>query len=129
MELPDTVKELLDEKVYVHLATIMPDGSPQVSVVWVGRDGDKVLFSSALGRVKPRNIELDPRVALSFTPPDKPYENTVLRGRVTKTATDGTWLIDQLANKYLGHESYQFATPGEVRVNYEIEIDAVSQWG
>lgn len=129
MELSDTVKGLLDEKVYVHLATIMPDGSPQVSVVWVTRDGDKVLFSSALGRVKPRNIELDPRVALSFTPPDKPYENTVLRGRVTKTATDGTWLIDQLANKYLGHESYQFATPGEVRVNYEIEIDAVSQWG
>ncbi len=129
MELSDTVKGLLDQKVYVHLATIMPDGSPQVSVVWVARDGDKVLFSSALGRVKPRNIELDPRVALSFTPPDKPYENTVLRGRVTKTATDGTWLIDQLANKYLGHESYQFATPGEVRVNYEIEIDAVSQWG
>ncbi|MCL1597772.1 MAG: PPOX class F420-dependent oxidoreductase [Actinomycetia bacterium] len=129
MELPDAVKGLLDEKVYVHLATIMPDGSPQVSVVWVDRDGDKVLFSSALGRVKPRNIELDPRVALSFTPPDKPYENTVLRGRVTKTATDGTWLIDRLAKKYLDHESYQFATPGEVRVNYEIEIDAVSQWG
>ncbi len=129
MELSDAVKELLDEKIYVHLATIMPDGSPQVSVVWVDRDGDKVLFSSALGRVKPRNIELDPRVALSFTPPDKPYENTVLRGRVTKTATDGTWLIDQLAKKYLDHESYQFGTPGEVRVNYEIEIDAVSQWG
>ncbi len=129
MELSDSVKNLLDDKIYVHLATIMPDGSPQVSVVWVDRDGDKVLFSSALGRVKPRNIELDPRVALSFTPPDKPYENTVLRGRVTKTATDGTWLIDRLAKKYLGHESYQFATPGEVRVNYEIEIDAVSQWG
>ena len=129
MELSDDIKQLLDEKIYVHLATIMPDGSPQVSVVWVDRDGDKVLFSSALGRVKPRNIELDPRVALSFTPPDNPYENTVLRGRVTKTATDGTWLIDRLANKYLGHESYQFAQPGDVRVNYEIEIDAVSQWG
>ena len=129
MGLPDDIKELLDEKVYVHLGTVMPDGSPHVSVVWIGRDGDKVLFSSALGRVKPRNLELDPRVALSFTPPDKPYQNIVLRGRVTKTATDGTWLIDRLANKYLGHESYQFAKPGEVRVNYEIEIDTASQWG
>jgi PPOX class probable F420-dependent enzyme len=129
MELPNDIKDLLDEKVYVHLGTIMPDGSPHVSVVWIGRDGDKVLFSSALGRVKPRNLELDPRVALSFTPPDKPYQNIVLRGRVTKTATDGTWLIDSLANKYLGHESYQFAKPGEVRVNYEIEIDTASQWG
>ncbi len=123
------MREALDQKVYAHLATLMPDGSPQVSVVWVGRDGDKVLFSTATGRVKPRNIEKDPRVALSFTPPDMPFKNYTLRGRVTKTATDGTWLIDQLANKYLGHESYQFGAPGEVRVNYEIEIDSASVWG
>ncbi len=129
MELPDDIKELLDQKVYVHLATLMPDGSPQVSVVWVGRDGDKVLFSSAVGRIKARNIERDPRVALSFTPPDTPYTNVVMRGRVTKAETDGTWLIDRLANKYLGHESYQFAQPGEVRVNYEIEIDTATRWG
>ena len=58
-----------------------------------------------------------------------PYKNIVMQGTVTKMATDGTWLIDQLANKYLGHESYQFGKPGEVRVNYEIEIESIGSWG
>ena len=129
MELPQEIKEALDDKVYVHLGTLMPDGSPHVSIVWIGRDGDKALFSTADGRVKPRNLELDPRVALSFTPPDMPFKNIVLRGHVTKTATDGTWLIDDLSGKYMGHDSYQFGAPGEVRVNYEIEIDSASIWG
>jgi PPOX class probable F420-dependent enzyme len=129
MELSQEIKDAVDDKVYVHLGTLMPDGSPHVSIVWIGRDGDNLLFSTAEGRVKPRNLENDPRVALSFTPPDTPFKNYVLRGRVTKTATDGTWLIDDLANKYMGHDAYQFGAPGEVRVNYEIEIDSVSIWG
>jgi len=129
MQLPEDIKAALDEKVYVHVATLNPDGSPQVSVVWIDRSGDAVLFSTAEGRVKPRNIAHDPRVALSWTPPDEPYKNIVMQGTVTKVATDGTWLIDQLANKYLDHESYQFGKPGEVRVNYEIEIDSISSWG
>lgn len=129
MELPSEIKNALDERVYVHLGTLMPDGSPHVSVVWIGRDGDTVLFSTAEGRVKPRNLEFDPRVALSFTPPDSPFRNIVLRGQVTKTARDGTWLIDALAGKYLGHDSYQFGVHGEVRVNYEIEITSASTWG
>ena len=129
MQIPDEFRAALNEKVYAHLATLNPDGSPQVSVVWITRHGDKVLFSTAEGRVKPRNIANDPRVAISFTPPDDPYKNIVMQGRVTKTASDGTWLIDELANKYLGHDSYQFGKPGEVRVNYEIEIDRISSWG
>lgn len=129
MPIPEETKTALDERVYVHLATVNLDGSPQVSVVWITRRGDTVLFSTAAGRVKPRNIAHDPRVALSFTPPDEPYRNITLTGRVTKTAQDGTWLIDELANKYLDHESYQFARPGEVRVNYEIEIENVANWG
>ena len=129
MPISEETTAALDERVYAHLATINPDGSPQVSVVWITRRGDTVLFSTATGRIKPRNISHDPRVALSFTPPDEPYRNITLQGRVTKTAEDGTWLIDELANKYLGHESYQFARPGEVRVNYEIEIDSVANWG
>ena len=129
MELPDDIRSALDEKVFVHVATLNPDGSPQVSVVWMTRRGDTVLFSTAQGRVKPRNIDNDPRVALSFSPPDDTSRNIVMQGRVTKIATDGTWLIDELANKYLGHDSYQFAKPGEVRVNYEIEIGRISTWG
>lgn len=129
MRIPDDVRSDLDQKVFVHLATLMPDGSPQVSVVWIGRDGDKLLVSTAAGRVKPRNLELDPRVALSFSPPDNPSRNITVRGRVTKTANDGTWLIDSLANKYHGHENYQFGKPGEIRVNYEIEVTSLSVWG
>jgi PPOX class probable F420-dependent enzyme len=128
MELPDDIRSALDEKVFVHVATLNPDGSPQVSVVWMTRRGDTVLFSTAEGRVKPRNIANDSRVALSFSPPENTGMNIVMQGRVTKIATDGTWLIDELANKYLGHDSYQFAKPGEVRVNYEIEIDRISTW-
>jgi PPOX class probable F420-dependent enzyme len=129
MELSQEIKDMIDDKVYVHLGTVMPDGSPHVSIVWVGRDGDKILFSTAEGRIKPRNLQLDPRVALSFTPPDTPFKNIVLRGHVTKTEADGTWLIDDLAGKYMGHDSYQFGVPGEVRVNYEIEVDSASTWG
>lgn len=125
MQLPKDIKEMLDEKVYVHVATLNPDGSPQVSVVWVGRDRDKVLISTVEGRIKPRNIKLDPRVAFSFTPPGDSYVNIVMQGRVVKAATDGMWLIDALAKKYVGTDSYTFGKEGEVRVNYEIEIDSI----
>ena len=70
MELPQRIKDEIDKKVFVHLATIMPDGSPQISVVWVERDGDTILFSSAEGRAKTDNIRRDNRVALSFTTDD-----------------------------------------------------------
>lgn len=129
MQLPEEVRSALDEKVFVHLATVNPDGSPQVSVVWITRRGDTVLFSTAEGRIKPRNIANDPRIALSFTPPDTTSRNFVMQGTVVKTAADGTWLIDELAGKYLGHDSYQFAKPGEIRVNYEVEIGSISVWG
>lgn len=129
MELPHDIKSALDEKVFVHIGTLNPDGSPQVSVVWITRRGDTVLFSTAEGRVKPRNIAHDPRVALSFSPPDNTSKNVTMQGRVTKIAAGGTWLIDELASKYVGHDSYQFAKPGEVRVNYEVEIDRISTWG
>jgi PPOX class probable F420-dependent enzyme len=129
MQLPDEIRSALDEKVFVHVGTLNPDGSPQVSVVWMTRRGDTILFSTAEGRVKPRNIANDPRIALSFSPPDNTSQNIVMQGRVTQTATDGTWLIDELANKYVGHDSYEFGKPGEVRVNYEVEIDRISTWG
>lgn len=124
--LPEDLKAALDDKVYVHLATVMPDGSPQVSVVWIGRDGDKILFSTAEGRVKTANIRRDNRVGLSFTPGGDSYKNYVMRGRVTRFEPDGFWLIDDLAKKYKGTEKYEMATPGQVRVNGEIEIDSIS---
>jgi PPOX class probable F420-dependent enzyme len=125
MELPDRVKQALDERVFVHVATVMPDGSPHVSVIWVGRRGDTVLFSTAEGRVKTENIRRDPRVALSFTAIGDDYVNYVLRGRVTRFEADGWWLIDELARKYTDADEYRWKLPGQVRVNGEIEIEAV----
>jgi PPOX class probable F420-dependent enzyme len=125
MELPEALRTALDEKVFVHLATVMPDGSPQVSVVWVGRRADTVLFSTAEGRVKTENIRRDNRVGLSFTTVGDDYVNYVMRGRVTRFEADGWWLIDDLARKYTGADEYEWKTPGQVRVNGEIEIDSL----
>jgi PPOX class probable F420-dependent enzyme len=125
VELPEPVRAALDEKVFVHLATSMPDGSPQVSVIWVGREGDTVLFSTAEGRVKTENIRRDNRVALSFTTVGDEYVNYVMRGRVTRFEADGWWLIDELARKYTDADDYVWKTPGQVRVNGEIEIDTL----
>lgn len=126
MQLPDDVKAALDENVFVHLATVNPDGSPQVSVIWVGTDGDTILFSTAEGRVKTANIRRDNRVGLSFTVDGDEYKNYVMQGRVTRFEPDGWWLIDDLARKYTDADSYQWKTPGQVRVNGEIAIDKIA---
>jgi len=126
MQLPDELRRALDDKVIVHLATIMPDGSPHVSAIWVGREGDTILFSTADGRVKTANIRRDPRVGLSFTTVDDDYKNWVLRGTVTRFVTDGFWLIDDLARTYTDADRYEWATPDQVRVNGTIEITSIA---
>ena len=124
MQLPDEVRRALDEPVFVHLATVMPDGAPQVSVLWIDRDEDTLLFSTAEGRVKTANIRRDNRVALSFTTVGDEYVNYVLRGRVTKFEPDGRWLIDLLARKYTKRSEYPLPD-GQIRVNGEITVDTV----
>lgn len=126
VQLSNELKAAIDQPVFVHLATVMPDGSPQVSVVWIDRVDDKLLFSTAEGRVKTNNIRNDSRVGMSFTAVADEYKNYVLSGRVTRFEADGMWLIDQLARKYTGADKYEWAIPGQIRVNGEIEIDTVS---
>ncbi len=126
VQLPDDVKEILDTPVFVHVATVNPDGSPQVSVVWIKRDGDLLRFSTAEGRVKADNLRNDPRVHLSFTPVDSDYRNITIRGNVTELANDGTWLIDELAEKYTGKFPYPWGQPGEVRLNVVVEPTSVN---
>lgn len=126
MQLPDQLKTALDQPVFVHLATVMPDGSPHVSAIWIDRDGDKLLFSTAEGRVKTENIRRDNRVGLSFTETSDDYANWVVNGRVTRFEADGWWLIDQLARKYTGADEYRGKSPGQVRVNGEITVDSIA---
>jgi PPOX class probable F420-dependent enzyme len=128
--LSNKVKQLLGKKVFVHLATLMPDGSPQVSPVWVDVDGNTIVVNSAEGRLKDKNIKKDKRVALSVTDPDNPYESVTIRGRVAEVTTAGAdQHIDKMAKKYLGKDKYPFGQPGEVRVLYRIEPEKVSTMG
>ncbi|MEV0775651.1 PPOX class F420-dependent oxidoreductase [Streptomyces sp. NPDC050433] len=100
--LSDELKQLLDGTVFVAIATIQPDGSPQVSPVWVKRDGDDILISTAVGRRKELNLRRDPRVTVMFQPFDAPYSYAEIRGSATLTTEGGQELIDELSMKYTG---------------------------
>ena len=127
MELPDALKAMLDGPTFATLATLMPDGSPQASTMWVDREGDRIRFNTAEGRVKPRNMDRDPRVAISIFATDDPYQAFSIRGRVVEKRLEGAdEHIDALANKYLGVDEYPFRVPGQIRVTYLIEIDRLA---
>lgn len=129
-EIPETFRDILDKKSFVHLATAMKDGAPQVSPVWVEQEGDFIVVNSAKGRVKDQNMRADARVALSATDPDNPYRALMIRGRVVKITEEGADdHIDKLAKKYLGEDKYPFRTPEEVRVKYYIEPIQVATMG
>lgn len=125
--LPESLKDMLQDKVFVHLATLMPDGTPQSSPVWVDVDGDEILVNTARGRIKDRNMMRDPRVALSVTAADNPYRAWMLRGHVTGHTTAGADAhIDWLSKKYLGLDRYPRRTAGEVRVIFRIAVDNIA---
>ncbi|MCX5200387.1 PPOX class F420-dependent oxidoreductase [Streptomyces sp. NBC_00237] len=106
--LSDDLKALLDTPVFITVATIQPDGSPQVSPVWVKRDGDDVLFSTTLGRQKEKNLRRDPRVTVLLQPFDAPYSYAEIRGTAEMTTEGGQELIDELAVKYTGKKYAEF---------------------
>jgi PPOX class probable F420-dependent enzyme len=127
MELPAGLKTLLDGANFATLATVMPDGSPQATTMWVDRDGDHIRFNTARGRVKPRNLDRDPRVGVAIFNAEDPYEAYAIQGRVVETREDGAREhIDLLANKYLGLDEYPWMVAGMVRVMYLIEADQVA---
>jgi PPOX class probable F420-dependent enzyme len=125
---PEEYRDLLTEKkAFANLATLMPDGSPQVTPVWFDYDGKVVRVNTAEGRVKARNLKPGAAVALSILDPDNPYRYLQIRGRVRNATRVGAEAhIDSLAKKYLGKDKYPFSRPGEVRVMYEIEPRAFS---
>jgi PPOX class probable F420-dependent enzyme len=126
-KLSQKYKDIFLKKAFVHLATRMPNGSPQVSPVWVDLDGDRIVVNSAKGRVKDKNMRADPRVALSVTDPDDPYRSVMIRGRVVNITEEGADAhIDKMAKKYLGLDVYPNRTPDEVRVLYYIEPERVA---
>ena len=128
--IPENYKDLFDKKAFANLATVMPDGTPQVTPVWVDYDGTHVLVNSARGRRKDRNMESNPAVALSILDPENPYRYLEVRGRVTEITEEGAdEHIDKMAKKYLGADSYPWKSPKETRVIYKIEPVKVSHMG
>jgi PPOX class probable F420-dependent enzyme len=126
--IPDKYLDLLQQKkAFANLATLMRDGSPQVTPVWFDYTGGVVRVNTAKGRVKARNLKVGSSVALAIMDPDEPYRYMQIRGRVRRVLEDGADAhIDALAKKYLGKDTYPFRQPGEVRVMYEIEPASVS---
>ena len=119
---PEYLDLVTTKKAFANLATVMPNGSPQVTPVWFDFDGKYIRVNSARGRVKDRNMRRDPRVALSILDPDNPYRYLAIRGRVIKITEDGAVdHINALAKKYRGVGTFHSRSPDEVRVMYVIE--------
>ena len=130
-QIPQSYDDLMrHKKAFAHLATLMSDGTPQVTPVWFDVTGGKVRINTARGRVKDRNMRDNPAVALSIIDPDNPYRHVAIRGRVTNMIEQGAdEHIDALAGKYLGVDAYPFRREGEVRVICEIEPTSVTTMG
>jgi PPOX class probable F420-dependent enzyme len=125
--IPKSHADLFEKKAFAHLATLMPNGQPQVTPVWVEFDGHHVVVNTAEGRQKDKNLQRDKRVALSIIDPDNPYRYLEVRGQVVERTHNGADAnIDALAKKYLGKDKYPFRQPNEVRVIYKIEPQHVT---
>ena len=129
--IPDAFLDLLQQKkAFASLATIMSDGTPQVTPVWCDYVDGIIRVNTAKGRVKARNMKEGSAVALAIMDPDNPYRYLQVRGRVRRIVEAGADRhIDALAKKYLGKDKYPFAQPGEVRLMYEIEPRAAHAMG
>jgi PPOX class probable F420-dependent enzyme len=127
MKLPDELTTLLREPSICHLTTLMADGSPQITQVWVDTDGDHVLINSVRTHVKTRNIARDPRVALAVSPQDRPSRYYQVRGRVLDVITEGAAdHIETLAQKYLGGPYPWFGGRDQERVLFVIAAEGIT---
>ena len=121
---------LTEKKAFAHIATVQPDGSPQVTPVWFDYTNGLMRVNTAKGRVKARNMAEGAKVALSILDPDNAYRYIQIRGTVTKVTEDGAVAhIDSLAKKYMGKDVYPFHNAKDIRVIYEITPSAAQTMG
>jgi PPOX class probable F420-dependent enzyme len=129
-KIPEKYLDLFQQPAFANLATLMPDGSPQVTPVWCDFDGEFVIINSAKGRVKDRNMRGNPRVALSIMDPKNPYRYLEIRGKVADISEKGAdEHINKMAKKYMNVDTYPYRAPGEVRVLYRIRPERFSSMG
>lgn len=126
--IPPEFLDLLSKRAFAHFATIMPDGTPQITPVWVDFDGEYVLINSKSGRTKNINVTERPMVAVEISDPANPYRYLMIRGPVVEIITlaeQDTAHIDSLAKRYLGLDVYPWTAPGDVRQIFKIRPDKV----
>ncbi len=124
--LSEEQKEFFRKPNFGHLATLEPDGAPQVTPVWIDVDDNHILINTAKGRKKVRNVERDPRVSVEVVEQENPYSMLSVQGKVVGMTTEGAdEHIDAMAKKYLGQDSYPFRKPGEERIILHIQPEKV----
>jgi PPOX class probable F420-dependent enzyme len=130
-EIPADFLDLLTaKKAFAHIATLQPDGSPQVTPVWFDYINGVIRVNTAKGRIKARNMSVGAKVALSMLDPDNAYRYIQVRGTVTRETTDGASAhINLLAKKYIDQDVYPWGREGETRVLYEITPSAINTMG
>jgi PPOX class probable F420-dependent enzyme len=132
--MPQTISpgflKLLREPAFCQLATLMPDGSPQITQVWVETDGEHILINTIEGSQKEKNVHRDPRVALNVVDPTNAWRIAMVRGRVVEVTTEGAvGQIDRLAKKYLDEETYPFHRLDRVRTTIKIAPEKINEIG
>ena len=127
--IPEQYLDLFQKKAFGYLGTLMPNGTPQVTPVWLDLQDGYVVINSVKGQQKDRNIRTRRRVALCVSDPEDPYRYVTIRGPVVEITEQGAdEVISRLAAKYTGDPHYQ-KRPGEVRVTYRIRPDHISVQG
>jgi PPOX class probable F420-dependent enzyme len=127
--LPQSVKRILQDKAYGHVITFNADGKPQVTMVWMDVDGDEVVFNTADGRLKPKNLRRDPRVIASVQDRNDPQSYMVFHGKASISEAGADAHIDKLAKRFLGADKYPFRRPGEKRLIVRIKVDRIGGYG
>ncbi len=129
--IPESYRDLFKKKAFANVATILPNGRPHVTPVWIDFDGTNLLVNTAKGRVKDKNLRERKWVALSIQDPDNPYRYLGIRGSVVGRIEKGEaeTHIDKMAKKYTGQDKYPWRAPGEVRVLYKIKPERVIAQG
>lgn len=121
------IRKLFESKNFVFVSSLMKDGSPQVTPMWVDIENGRILVNTAIGRIKQKNISRDPRVALAIADHDNPYDMVTVRGKVIEQITGelAEEHIDKLAKKYIDKDKYPNRSPGEERIILKIKPESI----
>lgn len=125
-QLSEAALKLIKDKNFAFIGTLMSDGSPQVTPVWVEYDGQHIILNSEVKRAKVRNLKRDPRISISIANMQNPYEYVEIRGKVVDMTTQGASEgIDMLAKKYLGQDKYPYNKEGDERIIIKVAPEKV----